>query len=216
MVWNAARPADSDRIRLSAGLIRDNWAAIETGIVPYDTISLQNQASWAALSGHNRLYAYTSAVSGKIELESVNDAGQTVYLTEGGVLGSQNQSARFSTLRVSSIRFDSTFSYTGSLMINARGSISAGGSASMAVNLSSSSTGTGEYLITIPAGVLTVNSYQIQVTPKYDGQNVIAGYYNKGSVNPANPTTFSVLIATRSGGSPIDNPFDVVVIGGRP
>jgi hypothetical protein len=216
MVWNASRPADSDRIRLSAGLIRDNFQAIELGNVPYDTISLQNQAMFPALAGHNRLYAYTSGVSGNIELRDVNNAGQTVLLTEGGLLGASTQNARFSSVYTGNISFDGTFPYTGALMVNARASVSSGGSASQSVNMTASRTGTGEYLVTIPAGILTVNSYQVQVTPFYDGQNVLAGYYNKSTVNPANPTTFRVHIATRSGGNAVDNAFEVVVIGGRP
>jgi hypothetical protein len=216
MVWNASRPADSDRIRLSAGLIRDNFQALELGNVPFDTISLQNQATFPALSGHNRLYGFTSPVSGKIELCDVNDAGQIVVMTENGLLGSQNQNARFASVFTTNLSFDGTFPYTGRLMINARASVSSGGSSSMAVNMSSSRTSTGEYLITIPAGILTVNSYQVQVTPFYDSQNVLAGYYSKSTVNPANPTTFRVHIATRSGGNATDNAFEVIVIGGRP
>lgn len=102
MVWNASRPADSDRIRLSAGLIRDNWQAIETGTVPYDTISLQNQASFPALAGYNRLYGYTNPNSGQVELCSVNPANQIVLLTEGGKLGSIGQNAVFANATMAS------------------------------------------------------------------------------------------------------------------
>ncbi len=107
MVWNASRPADSDRIRLSAGLIRDNWQAIETGTVPYDTISLQNQAVLPPLAGHNRLYGYTNANSGQIELYSVNPANQGVLLTEGGRLGSINQNAVFANTQTATFTLGS-------------------------------------------------------------------------------------------------------------
>lgn len=102
MVWNASRPADSDRIRLSAGLIRDNWEAIEIGTVPYDTISLQNQAVFPPLAGHNRLYGYTNPNSGQVELFSINPASQGVLLTEGGKLGSINQNAVFANATMTS------------------------------------------------------------------------------------------------------------------
>lgn len=102
MVWNASRPADSDRIRLSAGLIRDNWQAIETGTVPYDTLSLQNQASFPSLVGHNRLYGYTNPTSGQVELFSINPANQGVFLTEGGRIGSINQNAIFANTQTTS------------------------------------------------------------------------------------------------------------------
>jgi|ERR1051325_4076959 hypothetical protein len=218
MVWNAARPADSDRIRLSAGLIRDNWVALETGTTPFDTISLEAQGAYPALAGHNRLYSYLSGVSGKIELCSVNNTGQIVLLTENGVVGSQGQNARFASVYTTNISFDGAFPYTGSLMVTARCSMASNGASSMAVNCTGSFRGTGKYRVTIPAGVLTVNSYQVQVSLAYNGSQdtMIPMIVSKPTINPANPTVIDIDTLYRSDGSYRNTPLDVVIIGGRP
>ena len=217
MVWNAARPADSDRIRLSAELIRDNWVALESGTVPFDTISLENQVSFPALANHIRLFGYTNNASGQVELTSINPAGDRVRLTQGNKLGAVNQSAIFSSVQTGDVTFDGTFFYTGSLMPTARAMCAANGTTSMAVNMSTTRTGTGRYTLTIPAGILRVNSYAVLGQPYFNGASdtVILNVVSKPTVNVALPTTINIEILYRSDGTNRDAPFDVVIIGGR-
>ena len=215
MVWNASRPADSDRIRLSAGLIRDNWMALENGTVPFDTISLQSQASFPSLAGHNRLYGFNSAVSGNIELRSVNSGSQSVQLTENGKIGALTQDASFKLVRMTSFTFEGNFAYTGGLMNTSRGSVSSAGVLSMGFNIASSRTGTGIYVITIPAGTLRVNSYQVLVQCTGTGSTSIPMVSVKPAVVIANPTEITVETFRRSDGSHIGTPFEVMIVGGR-
>lgn len=219
MVWNASRPADSDRIRLSAGLIRDNWTAIEEGTVPYDALSLENQTlTIPPLANHNRIYGYTNVRSGQVELYSINPANQGVYLTEGGKLGSANQDAIFYTAQMSYLTYDNSFFYTGSLMPTARISVSSNGSGSMAVNMSVTRTGTGRYTLTIPAGILTVNSYVLMCQPRYNAStnSVFIDVVSKPNISAGSATVIQVEMVARSDGGKVDSPFDAVIIGGRP
>lgn len=218
MVWNPSRPADSDRIRLSAGLLRDNFQAIEDGNVPYTTISLEQQASFPPLANHNRLYGYLNATSGNTELMSVNNAGQIVYLTEGGLLGASNQNGRFSSIWTSNLSFDGLYPYSGQLMVTARGTISLSGLISSNYNLTVSKTGTGQYTLTIPAGVMNFNSYQVILTPQYlgGGNTALPYLVTKPTINPANPTLINIETRSVISGNRFDNAFEVIIVGGRP
>jgi len=218
MVWNASRPADSDRIRLSAGLIRDNWMALETGTVPFDTISLQSQASFPSLAGHNRLYGFNSAVSGNIELRSVNSGSQSVQLTENGLVGAATQNARFNNLQVNGLRFNSSPSliYTGATMTHARGTVDANGSISQAVNMNSVRNSTGVYTITIPAGILIVDSYQILMQILGGGTHHGCTVVSKSSISPLSPTVIVVNTYETDSSTSLSNAgFDIIIVGGR-
>jgi len=220
MIWNAARPADSDRIRLSATLLRDNFQAIETGTVPYDALSLEAQGSISPVANQNRIYSYLNGDSGQVELASLNPAGNVVRLTEGGRLGSLNQNAVFSGVRFTAFAFEdvNAYQYTAANMIIARGSVAANGTATMTVNLSATKTNTGTYTLTIPAGILRVNSYQVLLTAIYNvnEDTIIANISQKPSVNIASPTVITVEMVYRTDGGPRrDSPFEVVIVGGR-
>jgi hypothetical protein len=157
MVWNASRPADSDRIRLSAELIRDNWTAIETGTVPFDTISLENQTLFPPLENHIRLYGYTNNASGQVELTSINPAGQRVRLTQGDKLGAINQSAVFNNITVSSFTLGS-ISNTQDSFCTAWARVNSAGSLVSSYRIASSvKNSTGVYTITLSPTLLNAN-----------------------------------------------------------
>lgn len=220
MTWNASRPADSDTIRISANLIRNNFQAIQAGNVGLTTITLAQQAALPGSASSARLYGYFNANSGTTELAAVNPNGApgTVRLTEGGRIGSIGQNAIFGSVQAANLTFDNTYFYTGSLMITARGSVASNGSISMNVNMSASRTGTGKYTLTIPAGVLTVSSYQVFIQPLYNGSqdSVFVDIATKPAVNPAIATVITLEMIYRSDGSKKDSPFEVMIIGGRP
>lgn len=216
MVWNASKPADSDRIRLSAGLLRENFQAIEDGTVPYTTLSLEQQASFPALAGHNRLYSYLNADSGKIELKSVNNTGQAVNITEGAYLGTRNTLGRFSAIQTGNISFDGVFVYAGGNMVISRGTVAAAGGLSMSINIASATkTGTGQYDIVIPAGVLEVNSYQVNTQVLFFNTPVAGIVVSKGVVNPALSTLIQVETRFQTSNTRVDATFDIIIVGGR-
>lgn len=222
MVWNASRPADSDRIRLSASLLRDNFSAIETGNVPYTTLTLTQQGSLPAAPSAVRLYGFGSGESGQTELTSINSAGVPVILTTGGKVGASTQQAVFSEIttglaRVQGLTFDNFYVYTPSLMITARATSSAGGTTSMSVNMTIARTGVGRYTLQVPAGILTVDSYQVFCQPRYNGatDSVFIDVVSKPSINPAAQTNIPIEMIYRADGSKVDSGFDVMIIGGR-
>lgn len=222
MVWNASRPADSDRIRLSASLLRDNFAAIQLGNVPYTTLTLTSQGSLPASPGQVRLYGFGSAESGQTEFTAINGAGAPVILTTGGKVGAATQEAIFSKVTTAqtftgSITFDNSFTYTSGLMITCRATCSSGGTVTMNDNMTVTRTGVGRYTLQVPAGILTGNSYQVFLQPKYNNatDSVFIDVVSKPNINPAAQTNIPIEVIYRADGSKVDSGFDVMIIGGR-
>lgn len=217
MVWNPSRPADSDKIRISASLIRDNWQAIEVGTVPYDTISLQNQVSFPALPNHNRLYGYTNPTSGQVELCSVNPADQIVLLTEGGKIGSVNQNAIFNDVTMNAASMTSftlgSIQNTQASFCTAWVTFESNGAILQSYNVASITKGaTGFYRINLPF-TLSTKDYC-----------VVGMAYESNSTNTTRvmmataQTTSSVTIRiqrTNQSGSYEDSAGYVAMFGGR-
>lgn len=86
MAWDTSKPAGTDAMKTSDEDIRDNWSAIETGLVPYDYIRLEAQGSApTAVASHGLLYAYD--VSSKAECHYIDEDSNTIQMTSGGKLG---------------------------------------------------------------------------------------------------------------------------------
>lgn len=218
MSWDVSRPADADRIRISAGLIRNNFGAIFAGTVALQRLSLVSVGSFPALAGASRLYGYTNANSGQVEIQAVNTAGAIVKLTEGGRIGAIGQSAIFGALQCTSLKFDNltpALTYGSSNLVIARGTVSSLGVISMALNMTSSQFATGKYTLTIPAGVMTSNSYQVMIQPLANSNSVFANLITKPAINALNPTVITLKIIPRTGGGEVDGAFDAMIIGGR-
>lgn len=213
MVWNASRPADSDLIRLSAGLIRDNFSALEIGTVPFDTISLQSQGATPAYAGHNRLYGYNNVNSGQVEVCSVNPAGNTVLLTEGGKLGSIIQDAVFANASMGTFTLNG-IANTQNAFCNAWVVFDSGANVLSSYNVTSvSSLGTGLYEITFSITFSSAN-YAVLATPKLTG----ASTHNRTCMVSAQTTTKATVRGQRidqSGSSFVDVGMSVCVFGGR-
>lgn len=100
MAWDKDKPADSDLISDSAGDLRANFDAIETGDSSFlvDKFNLQEQAGDpSAITGASaalkafRLYAKTDADSGQTEFFGIDDGGNVIQFSEGGLLGARDQ-----------------------------------------------------------------------------------------------------------------------------
>lgn len=89
MAWQTSKPAGSDAIQDSDDNIRDNWTAIETGLVPYDYLRLEVQGSAPTeIADHGLLYAFD--VNAKAELHYEDEDSNDVQLTSGGKIGNAN------------------------------------------------------------------------------------------------------------------------------
>jgi len=213
MPWNASKPADSDRIRLSAALIRENFDALELGTVPYDTLSLQNQASFPALTAHNRIYGYTNVISGQVELLSVNPAGNTVFLTEGGKIGSTTQNAIFANVIATSFTLG-TITNTQNAFCNGWVSFDDLGAILGSYNVTSvTKLSTGVYQI-VWSIVLSSSNYCVNATAK----DTAPSGHNKTAMVVAQTTTSVTIRLQRidqSSGNFRDTACCVSIFGGR-
>lgn len=87
--WDKTRPSGSTAIQDSDQLLRDNFAGIEEGLVPYDYIRLETQGSApSAVADHGLVYA--ADVSSKAELHFRDEDGDAIQMTSGGNLGNAN------------------------------------------------------------------------------------------------------------------------------
>ncbi len=76
MTFDATKPADSDKLRLSPGYIRTNWAALETSL----------GASLKLGLGSQTIYIYANAISGETASlwSLVASVGDTLLAIKGG------------------------------------------------------------------------------------------------------------------------------------
>lgn len=87
MTWQKTKPAGSDSIKSSDQNLRDNFAAIEEGLVPFDYIRWDAQGSNpSAVADH--LIAFSKDVSSKAELHTIDEDSNVIQLTSAGSLGS--------------------------------------------------------------------------------------------------------------------------------
>jgi len=105
MAWNATLPAGSTSISGSDDLIRDNWAAIETGTVPYDALKLQTQGSDpTAVADYG--FLFSKDVSSKAELHYIDEDSNVIQITSAGSLGSATENFAAAKIDVDNLRLD--------------------------------------------------------------------------------------------------------------
>lgn len=99
MAWDRTLPANSSKIRLSAGYIRSNWDAIEFGEVPYDKLQLQEQAGNPTQQDDTG-WLYSKDVGGGTELFYMDSQAtpNVIQLTSGGRIGTTNSIYLFDAL----------------------------------------------------------------------------------------------------------------------
>lgn len=223
MAWNKNLPANNSKIRLSPAYIRDNWTAIETGLVPYDYLQMEKQAADPSTTANTGwFFSKADSVLGYTEAFYKNSNGSTVQLTLNGAIGSSATSF-FGTNFVATgymqsaqgFTIDGTYKYAATNFITARASIGSGGAATQSDGITSSRLSTGIYEIVVSLGRLTVNSYQIIATPLASGSTTILNIVTKPVVNAATTTTIQIETKERSGGSHINAAFEVIIVGGR-
>lgn len=223
MAWNKNLPANNSKIRLAPAYIRDNWDAIETGLVPYDYLQMNKKADDPATTANRGwLFSKADSISGYTEAFHKNSNGSVVQLTSNGFVGSSttpffgtNFIANGYIQTTSGLTFDGSYNYTASNLIAARASISSGGSASQSDGITSNRTSTGIYEVVVSLGRLTVNSYQVIATPLASGSTTILNIVTKPVVNAGTTTTIVIETKERSGGSHINAAFEIIIVGGR-
>lgn len=213
MAWNKNLPADATKLRLSAGIIRSNWDAIETGLVPYAKLKLARQAANPTRQNNFGWIFTKNPGTGFSELyyEDDRNPASVIQLTSAGVLGSSSTAI-----------LTTGITFSGKTQVNNQTAIvsawaqcqgTASGFAGFAYNIASCNrTATGEYTIK------TTNNF-INGSIAFIGTTKQIGSSTPGVLNwltksfSAGVVTITCEIKNRNGQHD-DAPFDIMILGG--
>lgn len=81
MPWSASEPTDNTKIRLAPAVLRTNFAALETGGVPFDALQLQKQAGDPAAIADTGFVYSKDPGTGRTECYYEKDNGAVVPVT---------------------------------------------------------------------------------------------------------------------------------------
>ena len=216
MAWNKDQPQNSTKLRLSAAIIRANWAAIETGGVPYDYLKLSEQ-----LADPTRVddygWLFTKEEDSQTELFYMDDRNPAVVtqITKNGKIGLPTQGIWASTIQMD----DTTPAFTFGInqMIIAMGHVTSAGTLTHGINIDSAArTAAGRYTVTITADALITSNYLVMVTTNRVGAGNVRNPIVIGKPAPVAATATAILIETvSSSDNDTDSSFDIIIIGGR-
>ena len=218
MTWNQSLPADASKLRLSAGLIRTNWKALEEGGVPFDSLRLQQQAvAPTRLAGHGWLFTANPG-SGQTELfyEDDRNPGMSTQLTSGVGSPVPGIGAAGQLIYGSALIFSGTYQNVQDSFVSAwaRCQGTASGFLGTAFHIASCTrTATGEYTIATDATFLDGDVAVIGTTRQLSSDT--PGTFNWLVKSfAAGVVTITVEVKNRSGQHD-DRAFDIMILGGR-
>lgn len=217
MAWNRTLPANNSKIRLSPSYIRDNWDAIETGLVPFDFLQLQQQAADPATTATTG-WLFSKNSAGVTELFYKDPSANVIQMTSVGRIGSSTTNVIFNDAQFTRFTLDGTYYYTALSLITAKGTVHGDGSVSQGDGITCTRTGAGFYTVIVAAGRLQNSKYQAAMTSFQSdtgAHTTILNIVQAPNVNPALPTNILVEVVKRDGGTHIDAGFDVIIVGGR-
>jgi len=212
MAYDKTQPTDTTKIRNLGVVIRPNWVAIEDGDDTFRplAVNLQNRTPSASpndpvlLADTSKLYCKDDG-SGVAETFDMDAAGNIIQMTEAGKLGSQNTG-----IYTNSISFDGgTSAFTkilqpsGWLISNSAGVLQSGSG-----DLTVSRDSAGLYTIGFVVAPATTTFVGFAIPQNTSGRRSI-------SCQQYTATEFKVRIYSNSTGSNEDEPFQVIVFGGR-
>ena len=214
MAWNKLLPANSTKIRLEPTVLQANWAAIEAGGVPYDSLRLEGQAvAPTRVALHGFLYSRDPG-DGVVELFYEDDQNPAVstQLTTEGKLGSTS-----TQLLTSGISYDDSLFLTASNFVIARAQITSAAAVQYNDGISScTSSGTGQYTVKVDAGRLLTDNYTIIVSSfTSGGSHTVVNIISRTAVNPIAITQIEIETVLRSNGSLANTSFFIAIVGGR-
>lgn len=106
--WLKNKPASGDNLAASDKLLRDNFNAIEQGLVPYDYLTLEDQSSTDPTPATGFGYIYAKQANSKPELHWIDEDDNVIQLTTAGSFGNSNFNVDSSgNVDCTSISFDS-------------------------------------------------------------------------------------------------------------
>jgi hypothetical protein len=212
VAFDKTQPTDTTKIRNLGVVIRPNWVAIEQGDDTFRPLAenLQNRTP-SALPPDPTLLADTSKLyckedgSGVAELFNMDATGQIIQLTEDGNMGGQTTG-----IYTNSISFDGgTSAFTkilqpsGWLISNSAGVLQSG---------------SGDLTVSRDAqGLYSIGFVVAPATTTFVGFAIPQNTTSRRSISCEQyiATGFKVRIYSNSTGSDEDEPFQVIVFGGR-
>lgn len=214
MAWNKNLPADSTKLRLSAAIIRANWAAIEEGGVPFDYLQLSEQGS-NPTRANDTGWLLGKQEDSQTELFYMDDRNPAVLtqLTRNGRIGIYTQGVNASNF----IMDNTSFNFAKNQMIIAMGHVTSGGNLNFGVNIDSATqTDTGRYTINVKANALLTANYLVIATTNRSGAGNSRWIMVIDKPTPVAATPTVIEFQTRSNSdSATNSSFDVIIIGGR-
>lgn len=216
MVWNKTLPADSSPFRISAGLIRANWDAIETGGVPYDYLQLSEQvANPTRADNIGWLYTKESASQTELFYEDDRNPASVIQLTSNGRLGSSSTNIIVNTITIgsSSTQFTANQVIVAHCTVNGAGVLVNGYNVTAATRL----TDPGRYQITVAADVLKNINYRViaQAFDLTSASGRYASVHSKPTPIVATPVDILINITGSNATTFHNEQFDVIIVGGR-
>jgi len=214
MAWNAALPANNEKIRNLGTVIRPNWEALQqgddvgvSGMLEMRSVQLDNRTGLAAnnnpITNAGTHYLFSKNDSGGTQEGFAKDsAGNVIQFTNGGKIGSTSTSYEANSVRLTSLTFDGSVTYNANNLIRAWGIVASAGT-SFVTNKGFPGTvtleGAATYVITITGmaagggNFASADSYGTLVTPAFTSTGTAASVHTKTA------TSFKVNIVNAAG-----------------
>lgn len=210
MAWNKNLPADASKLRLSAGIIRANWDALETGGVPYDYLQLQEQAVNPTRQNNTGWIFSKDPGSGFTEFYYEDDRNPAIVtrLTNNGGIGALGQ-----LIYGSAIVTSGTYQNTQNAFCSAWARVNSAGTLLSGFGVTSSRISTGLYEITF-ISALSHSNYSVVATT-FDNTTPDHNRVAMMVTQAVGSFRLRMQRIDQSGGNTIDVGFSVAVFGGR-
>lgn len=208
MAWDKTLPANSSKLRVSAGYIRDNWNAIQTGGVPYDKLKLKLQAANPTREATYGWSFTKDPGTGYAELYYLDDRNpaSVIQLTNNGGIGATTQ-----LLYGSAVITSGAYQNTQNAFCSAWALVASNGTLTEGFGLTSAKNSAGDYTLTITTPLSSSNYAIVGTVFSTSTRARVLYNYSKAAGN------FSVRTQAinASAGDYEDNAFMVTVYGGR-
>lgn len=204
MAYDKDKPDDADLISDSAGDLRANFSAIQTGGVPYEKLECAN-TSPPGSGKADAIYVYGKDANSKAELHARDEDDNEIQLTSAGKIGSTSTNYSMGTYQFSEAGSDPTFGrdqqITAWIVFNSDGNATVNGKKNCTVVKDSN----WNYTITFDSNVkdasstdycvigTTANNAIVQVTSKSAGSFTVSTLSTTDSVQKE-PVSVNIVV----------------------
>lgn len=216
MSWNPSLPADSSKIRLSAGMIRANWSALQNGTFPCVYLQLAQQGVNPTRADSTGWVFGKDPGSGITELhyEDSQNPAKVIQITNNGAIGNSSVDlfANRITFNNGTTYLNKNHQVLGWLRVESNGTATATSGDMTVANLGGGGTGNGRYVVSFTLAASSSYVAMVQISSASAASSL-----SRRSCTVTNRTnnSFLVTIYSNSTGDPEAEDFMVIVFGGR-